>query len=73
MGKAAIKRTEELCLWESLLFLGNFYPGLSSAGGGRGKLALLLLLPPAPFPCCCSDPPGAGGRRGQEGTCSTLG
>lgn len=70
VGKAAIKWTDELCLWESSLFLGCFYPCLSSAGGGRGKLALLLLLPPAPFACCFTKPPSAGSKRGQKHVCS---
>lgn len=47
MGKAATKWTDKLSLWESLLFLGFFYPSQLSRAG-RGKLALLLLLPPAP-------------------------
>ena len=70
MGKAAIKWTDKLCLWESSLFLGYFYPCLSSAGGDRGKLALFLLLLPTPFACCFAKPPSAGGRRGQKRVCS---
>jgi len=63
VGQTAIKWTDELTLWESSLFLGYFYPCLSSAGGGRGKLALLLLLPPAPFACCFAKPQLVAGQK----------
>lgn len=50
----------------------HFYPCLSSAVGGKGKLAPLLLLSPTPFACRSAKAPSAGAKRGQKYVCSVM-
>lgn len=58
MGKAAIKRTEELCLGESSLFLGYFYPGLGSVGGAGANEHSSCSRLPHLFPAAAPILPG---------------